>query len=528
MYVLLDIEWLTNQQNHFCPTQIAALRVSDDWQDHELFFSRIRPRDPSFYVWNHVSFTGGNSVDFLEAKGLYRVMSDLMKWLRSDDIICLWHEESMNIFKSAVSLALKQKVPHNMVVLSDYMPKYLQQKGNVRNAPHKIAGACGMRIAYPSHRSDCDVMNMRSALQGLGFCADDLKRPPEKLDSPTPVVLSPYFLDERINVVHLEGCQCMPKEAKRVENPGKKFLFKDGLYFCSCMSKELKRARRERNKDIISRTEYNFVYSKKSDVFHRRDCGLILNTIGDIKGSVYYNGCEASGRRPCKVCNPVAGKWVKNKKKKGFPDENGVCKRALTDAEKRGLIRYIQAKNERFSKNRDDFSSSIEKNDFYTLTQPRFGFFASTGYSTFHLRNCQKLKGRSHVKGFATYKDAIRSGYQPCKYCKPSNKNDITCSVPITSRYRTGESTANLESLCAQFGYDFSCENSVFCLNTPAGKWKVDTSISPYVIQHINLAMTPDETEYHRQPRLFLSLSDVFWYIHRHDAKLMPESNVAV
>ena len=54
------------------------------------------------------------------------------------------------------------------------------------------------------------------------------------------------------------------------------------------------------------------------------------------------------------------------------------------------------------------------------------------------------------------------------------------------------------------------------------GRWKIDTSTSPYVIYHINLVRTPDnENYYHRQPRLFLSLLDAFLYIHRHDKNLM-------
>ena len=41
---------------------------------------------------------------------------------------------------------------------------------------------------------------------------------------------------------------------------------------------------------------------------------------------------------------------------------------------------------------------------------------------------------------------------------------------------------------------------------------------TPYRLDHINLTKTPDNrTVFHRQPRLFLSLRDAFYYIKRHD-----------
>ena len=55
-------------------------------------------------------------------------------------------------------------------------------------------------------------------------------------------------------------------------------------------------------------------------------------------------------------------------------------------------------------------------------------------------------------------------------------------------------------------------------METDVGIWRVNMHNSPYRLDHINLTKTPDNrTVFHRQPRLFLSLRDAFYYIKRHD-----------
>jgi len=57
------------------------------------------------------------------------------------------------------------------------------------------------------------------------------------------------------------------------------------------------------------------------------------------------------------------------------------------------------------------------------------------------------------------------------------------------------------------------------------GRWKIDVSAHPYIVYHINRVMAQhNEHDYHRQPRLFLSLADTFEYIQRHDKQLMERS----
>lgn len=64
MFVLMDIEWIENRYHHINPTQIAAMRVDEQWNCQDQFYSRIYPRDNSFHNWKHMAYIGGTPSDW--------------------------------------------------------------------------------------------------------------------------------------------------------------------------------------------------------------------------------------------------------------------------------------------------------------------------------------------------------------------------------------------------------------------------------------------------------------------------------
>lgn len=541
MYVLMDLEWVTNSRAFFSPTQIGAMRVNDVWEQQSVFYSRIRPRDSSFYDWKHVGYSGGICSNFLHAPGIHQVLTNLEEWLHEDDVICIWAKDAKNILKSSYNLVLKKKVSQRIVIISDYVYPYLKEFGVKQGSAYGIARACGVAVPKPKHHSENDVIAIQRALKAIGYPAERfMENPPKEIPEETQGATSreksnpwvaknaPYQYDTKAKLIHKKDCPKIPAD---VELKGYKDLYaalgKQYAVCPVCLAEEIKQANKERNQDIINRTEYHFVYADNSPVFHRRDCGLILDTRSVIRGSVYYRSCEKTGRRPCKCCNPMPDKWLDPKKKKAIkPKSPSATQRTLSSAEKTSLMRFEKAKAERFNNHPKAFLSETAKEDFYTLTQPRFAFWAGTGYGTFHLRNCKKLQGVSNLKGFSRYNDAIRAGHSPCKYCNPSRRNDISFALPITSKKRDHETTMDLVALCDAYGYPYEAPMSPFIFRTPVGCWKINTDQSPYMLYHINLTKTPDdEAFFHRQPRLFLSLTDVFEYIHRHDCNLQERIN---
>ena len=80
--------------------------------------------------------------------------------------------------------------------------------------------------------------------------------------------------------------------------------------------------------------------------------------------------------------------------------------------------------------------------------------------------------------------------------------------------------------LTTRNGYAYQRETSFFYIETPVGKWKINLSTKPILLDHINLAEKwKDQVNYHRQPRAFLSLIDTFLYIRRHDNTIIDRLN---
>ena len=258
----------------------------------------------------------------------------------------------------------------------------------------------------------------------------------------------------------------------------------------------------------------------------------------------YVSEGDGKGVRPCKVCQPshadnrrpevpypikkvssapaikkVSRPVVRVKPKKPRKPDAAV-NRPLSDEEAIALTRLRQAQRERLSGEPDCVLMEKEKEDFYTLTQPRFAFFAAKGYRTFHLRSCGKLSGIIGVRGFDTYEAAQKAGFKPCKNCRPSPKQNISVSIPIDNRVRENESVTELTLCCVRLGYEYEVEERSLRISTPVGKWILNTVDRPVTVEHINLVKDPCATVYHRQHRIFLSLRDALRYIYRHDATL--------
>lgn len=103
--------------------------------------------------------------------------------------------------------------------------------------------------------------------------------------------------------------------------------------------------------------------------------------------------------------------------------------------------------------------------------------------------------------------------------CK-AGKIDLIVTKSVSRFARTD----TLIQLCTQHCLPFEYDMRYFTLQTIAGKWRIDMSLRPVRLEHINLVTERGSTKkFHTQPRLFLSLKDTFDYIMRHDSKLIEE-----
>ncbi|MBQ7357236.1 MAG: hypothetical protein IJW65_00710 [Clostridia bacterium] len=539
MYVIVDMEWETNKQGMISPTQLSAARVDEDWNVIIKFNTLIRPKDPSFYNWESAAYTGARPENFLFARSCHTAFDSFHKWLGDgDDILCWWTQPSREIYEKMCKVILKEETTRPYVILDTYMRGFLEHGSCIRGSAHKLAKARDIDVPLPQHDSRNDVEAIRCLLRGVGFPQALLSEPPVK---PQPVYnhenngTLPYIYDATNGFLHKNGCQLIPDGVDTLAFGVISKPLQKRYRPCSCVAEEYRSARREKVIREINSTDYIYMYTESSKVFHRYDCGLLHNA-WHVLGTVKYSTAIGKGMRPCKVCNPVPEdrydskkvqsprpkrqKYDFTKRERKKTKREQLQSQGFTSAEITAVLRLEQSKKERFENIGKQDMTEQQTRDMYTLTQPRLAFFASKGYSTFHQRNCSRLVGRSNIRGFETFSQASRAGYTPCKLCKPTKKQNLLVSIPIESKERADESVEDLVLLCKQYGYENTVNGDFFELTTPVGRWRIDTASRPVTVEHVNLAHNPKSRSYHQQHRIFLSMTDALLYIHRHDKNL--------
>lgn len=428
-------------------------------------------------------------------------------------------------------IAQVRDLAEKVIFLGDYISGFLSGQKDSVGSPYKLCAARGIPVPEPAHCSQNDILAIQALVKGIGFQQSNLLQPPKKWGKDSTalkgITVFPLLYDPDESLLHRSDCELLPEGKYLPAYTSFKAPIRRKYKPCSCCREEFLDALWDRNQDTIERSDYNFVYSKLSNVFHTRSCSHILLAY-DIQGAVLFDTCLKTGRRPCKHCNPepIVRKAIdfSSLPKKPSQASQKKAERNLTKDEKSALGRFKRAKEERETALKKGALTESERNTVMTLSQPGLAFWASRGYRTFHRRNCPQITGLTQLVGFPRYQDAIHAGYCPCRHCKPSPKQNVAFSIPITNKERIGETADTLVQLCTEHCLPFQYDNRYFEMQTMVGKWKIDMSLRPVRLEHINLVLQPQNTKrYHVQPRLFLSLKDTFHYIMRHDSTLMKK-----
>ncbi|MGN0687489.1 MAG: exonuclease domain-containing protein [Oscillospiraceae bacterium] len=518
MYVIADIEWVTTANGEISPVQLAAARVDGNWNQVNAFCSFIKPIDNAIDDWTQVAFNGGSPEDFKNANSLAEVISDFLMWLGNDTLLW-WLDQSKDIFFKLASECSDSGSLPEAISISAHIYGFLKGQRNSCGSAYHIAAKRGIKVKrHLKHCSKNDVRVMRELLQTIKYPLSELLKPvvptqPQKVEQPLL-----YVYDKSTNTIHSLSCENI-SNGDTICYPNFATALRKGYKACKCCKREYLTALRERNRDIISRVMYHYVYSADSKVFHKPTCKAILSA-KIIMGSTLYKTAIDTGRTPCRICNPVpivkpSTTLAEPKKAKPKPS-----KKSNSKSIKNAVARQQEALKERSERLNDSSLSERERKDVFTLTQPGYAFWSGYGYNNFHLRSCPKLKELSNLHGYRTYQEALNSGHTPCKKCKPSAKNDVVLSIPISNRQRDSESVTEIEEMCKDSGFPCEYDEEFFYLQTPVGKWAIDLVTYPVRLYHINLMVDARTEEYHTQPRVFLSLTDTFLYIKRHDESL--------
>ena len=518
MYVLADIEWLTDVDGRRSMTQLAALKVDEGWNTTDSFDKLIRPRSRNLCNWSDIAFRGGTAESFKSADDIHSVLSGFRRWLDDEDVILWWHNDSERVFCRSVEKTLEVSDEHRMICLNEYVYRYLCVSEKQKGSPYKLAEVTGFKAdKRRMHCSRYDVMVMQKLMLSMIFPQKLLDRP---LDNQKNMALCEgtdlkYQYEYFSNTIHLCGCS----ELSQSGSPTKGYrkldtAFSKGFRICRCCRADLISFLIDRNRTESESKKYTYIFAADSEVYHRYDCRIGLSA-KNMLGTRRYDLVSAMGKKPCSVCRPTSEDKQKPKPLK----ENTM----LSHEELNALQRHSEAVQERKGR-LDTELTDRERSDIITLTQPGHSFWASRCSRSFHLRRCGVMKSASGIRGFARYEDAVRAGYTPCRRCCPTAEDDITLSIPIDNKERSGESVGDLELMCRKAGYTYSYSEPYLCVETSVGRWRIKTDAIPVRLEHVNLVMQPVTSPYHIQPRIFLSLSDTFRYIKKHDRYLKKKA----
>ena len=516
MYVIADIEWVTTRGEKISPVQLAAVRVDENWNEINSYFTFIKPLDRSFDDWKQIACNGGTKFDFLTARNAADVISDFLRWLNRD-ILLWWLDQSNELFSRLVVDLLKNTEPPESMSISKYVQAFLEGQPHSRSNVYTLAASRGVATKNRlKHCSDDDVQVIRQLMQAIEYPQSKLLEPVAFPEEKNTILDFKYIYDKSTNTIHVKDCEKI-SAGEHIGYPNFTTALKKDYKPCKCCKSEYLAALKERNLDIISRVRYNYLYSVNSNVFHKPTCKAIL-AAKVIKGSEFYETAVNSGRIPCRLCNPAP---IEKPLRTTVPKKaKHASKASNTKSINKAITRQQLALKERRERLKDCSLSETEKKDIITITQPGYAFWAGHGYKNFHLRSCPKLAELTELHGYRTYHDAIKAGRTPCKICKPSAKHDAMLSIPITNRKRFSETVDEIKKMCQSSGFPCQSDEDFFYLQTTVGKWKIDLNSYPVRLFHINLMVDARTEQYHTQPRVFLSLTDVFLYIKRHDESL--------
>lgn len=249
MKVLADIEWYENEKHETTITQIAAVRISDSYEQMDAFDALVHP-DIEVEDSRHIAFNGACIKDYEAALYPEYVLSNFLSWIRDDDLY-FWNGSA-----AALLLYYLPKFPNKIKTLDKRVRAYLSKFISIRGDVYDLAARCGITPTYPKHCAKNDVDVLFRLLMRTQCAIEDFA------DDADPF-LSFHFLSRQQ-------------------------IYEQNRQVSSILGK-----------DILPVKGFRFVYNPKDRLLHRVDCPDLVWTknlrgFGTLRraADVYHHGCR--------------------------------------------------------------------------------------------------------------------------------------------------------------------------------------------------------------------------------------------
>lgn len=541
MFVLMDLEWITDHNNFNYETQLAALRVDNNWKEVSSYTSLIRPQ-----VWvEHAIGLGGHArEDYDRAYSLTKVMEGFQRWLQPDDVLCWWQNDPKILFEKEYKRLMGVELDRISVELMPCFKAFVDDGFSKSGNPYDLAAARDIPRYKPVHDSLNDVWMLSDLLTAVSLTQDmnELLHADAVLAVQDQIAHknAKYLIDAKDNSTHILGCKRISSMVNCSAAWSIREVVKHHGPICSCCRNEVLPQIVEYNaKELASRKCIGYskiyFYLNNSSVYHTRDCSCLLQTTKRISSTPILE--KLSGKKtPCRHCRPGVDREIKDisfaevitelsqpaKKTVAKPKVGIVGDTIYPVLNMDGLNKAHRKAYERYLEVREQQKNS--SNGSYVRSSTTF--LADDGTGLFHTLSCDRIGDHANMRGFSHCTDAKRKGYRPCKYCNPTRDDEATFSIPEYSKMYKTESLLMIRRECDKYGIRFEIREpeQELVLFTDMGEWIVDLVNRPIVLMHLNTVNTylMGEKNYHEQPVMFMNVIDAVRYVNKHDNKGKP------
>lgn len=315
MYVLMDMEWYASQSTVFI-TQIAAIRMNDNFEMVDTFSKLVFPRTLKDIQWNHIGFSGATPKEFLRGDTVEKVFESLNCWLEATDVLLWWHESSQAFFRKAFAQVTGEEIAHDMWILRPGVRKVLQDGLKNKGSPHEICKARGLNAKWPEHRALNDVRAMRILLRWanqpvrclIGPSSQNLEltvKPPALSPEEDASSQEDYVLDRKTCMVHRADCVLIDADWEDCRPIPFKTCTQLGLKTCSCCKVTVHAAAPK--KDYHDQPVCVIGSTRSSrHVVHYAHCRILAKIPADRRKQFDHMGkAKEAGYHLCKYCAAI-------------------------------------------------------------------------------------------------------------------------------------------------------------------------------------------------------------------------------
>lgn len=168
MNVLIDIEWVKENEGSSI-TQFAAVRVSEDWKTVAAFECLVCPGNLGNIDWGNMAYNGYPPEEFQRGVSEKVCISDFIGFLDDCDTILCWHGDTKHLLKQKVVQFLGKPLPVKCKCVNHAVYAIAQSKGIMAYGLYEVAEKNGIITPEPKHRSTNDVIVLQKLLSAFGY-----------------------------------------------------------------------------------------------------------------------------------------------------------------------------------------------------------------------------------------------------------------------------------------------------------------------------------------------------------------------